>query len=101
MKDMGLEKLLLVQEQQADFYAADRIVNTLKSLEVIAHHLSSLPGRKNLIWVSGGFPLALGTDEMAELGKTRERRSFWTEASIALRALNNAGSRSTRWMRVV
>jgi VWFA-related protein len=91
MQDLGLDKLLQVRQREADFYTSDRIVNTLKSLEVIAHHLASLPGRKNLIWVSGGFPLSIGMDEIPDIGKVRDRRSFWTEASIALRALNNAG----------
>jgi VWFA-related protein len=91
MQDLGMEKLLLVRQREADFYTNDRVVNTLKSLEVIAHHLASLPGRKNLVWVSAGFPLNLGFDEIPEVEKVTEKRSFWTEAEAAIRALNDAG----------
>ena len=34
-------------------------VETLRVLSYIAEYLDGLPGRKNLIWFSGGFPLSL------------------------------------------
>jgi VWFA-related protein len=37
-----------------------RIQQTLHALEFIADNLASLPGRKNLIWVSSAFPLQIG-----------------------------------------
>src|SRR6185312_6481356 len=41
-----------------------RVGLTLQSLEQIAHSVAGVPGRKNLIWLSSGFPLHLeGTDE--------------------------------------
>jgi hypothetical protein len=66
-------------------------VNTLATLEAIAQHLSSVPGRKNLIWLSGGFPLTIGMDEIPEIGSTREQRTFTQEMDAAVRALNNSG----------
>ncbi len=38
-------------------FTTNRILGTLKAIEFIADHLARTPGRKNLIWVSGGFPL--------------------------------------------
>jgi VWFA-related protein len=35
---------------------ADRISITTDALSAIADHVASIPGRKNLVWVSGGFP---------------------------------------------
>lgn len=35
-----------------------RINQTLSSLEALGNHLSGIPGRKNLVWVSGGIPIA-------------------------------------------
>jgi VWFA-related protein len=35
---------------------------TLAALNSLAAYLSALPGRKNLIWFSGSFPLGLGPD---------------------------------------
>jgi VWFA-related protein len=34
---------------------------TLDAMNILAHYLSSLPGRKNLVWFAGSFPLDLGT----------------------------------------
>jgi VWFA-related protein len=36
------------------------ILNTMRALETIAGHLKGVPGRKNLLWVSAAFPLAIG-----------------------------------------
>jgi VWFA-related protein len=44
------------------FYTRIRVEKTLEALESIACHLSGLPGRKSLIWVSGGFPPWVGAD---------------------------------------
>jgi hypothetical protein len=66
-------------------------VNTLSTLEAIAQHLSGVPGRKNLIWLSGGFPLTIGFDEVPAIGSTREQRTFTREMDAAVRALNNSG----------
>jgi len=48
-----------------DFFAeedasrtADRVVMTLQALQALAHYLALFPGRKNVMWVSGSFPLS-------------------------------------------
>jgi VWFA-related protein len=38
---------------------ADREYRTTQALQQLASYLASFPGRKNLIWLSGGFPLDL------------------------------------------
>jgi VWFA-related protein len=43
-------------------YLQNRVRTTLSALEAIAHHLSRLPGRKNLVWVSSSFPIWFGMD---------------------------------------
>jgi VWFA-related protein len=51
---------------QADLtaYQADlRVRMTLEAMEQLARYLSAIPGRKNLIWFSGSFPLALDPDD--------------------------------------
>ena len=40
----------------------DRARRTTDALTAIARHISIIPGRKNLIWVSGSFPIGVGTD---------------------------------------
>lgn len=73
----------------ADYYTTRRVEETLAAIEAIARHLAGLPGRKNLIWVSGGFPFHIGMDSL-ELGSTRDRRMFTPEMERATRAVNSA-----------
>jgi len=42
------------------YYLNDRIQSTFRAIEFIANNLATLPGRKNLIWVSAAFPLQIG-----------------------------------------
>lgn len=44
----------------SNFYTRNRVINTCTSFKTLADHLAGLPGRKNVIWVSGGFPIAFG-----------------------------------------
>lgn len=75
-------------QRVADFYTINRVDQTAEAIEAIANHLSGLPGRKNLIWVSGSFPFQIGYD--APIGGTDERRTFGEEVEAAAQALNNA-----------
>ena len=76
---------------ERSFYMTNRIEGTLRALEFIANHLSRLPGRKNLIWVSGGFPLTIGFENLAAWRDPAiEQRTFTDEVNRTVRALNNA-----------
>ena len=44
----------------ADYAETVRATRTAAALETIAGHLQGIPGRKTLIWISGGFPIQLG-----------------------------------------
>ncbi len=91
LQSLDLGGLADANQREADFFAGGRVVNTLATLEAIGQHLSSVPGRKNLIWLSGGFPLTIGMDEIPAVGSTRDQRTFTQEMDAAIRALNNAG----------
>jgi hypothetical protein len=52
------------------------------ALETIANHLQSVPGRKSLIWISGGFPIIIPTQFGPEI--------MSSQISRALRAVNDA-----------
>ena len=58
-----------------------RAVATIDALESIGHHLAGVQNRKNLIWVSAGFPL-VGFDDRG--------RSKTGEINRATRALSDA-----------
>ena len=50
---------------QADVTAVQtdmRVQITLDALKQLAHSLDGFPGRKNLVWVSGSFPIDLGPE---------------------------------------
>ncbi len=68
----AFERMLeTLERMETDLQIADferRAAITLAALRSIARATSGLPGRKNLVWVSGGFPLAIfpGQDSSSE-----------------------------------
>ena len=99
---------------EADFTQTRRIVDSLASMEAVGNYLAGTPGRKNLIWVSSGFPLQVGFPKisspkvmtsassrgrppsgpslprMGPGGPVRDQRTFTDEVDKAMKVLNNA-----------
>jgi len=78
-----------VNEHLADFRTIDRVQTTLAAIEAIAEHAARIPGRKNLIWISGGFPFSIGLDGFNAI-PTREQRTFGDELERTARAVSAA-----------
>jgi VWFA-related protein len=57
-----MESLTQFQADQAAFQMDLRVGMTLDALKQLAGYLGGVPGRKNLIWFSGSFPLSLDPD---------------------------------------
>jgi VWFA-related protein len=76
--------------QLSDFANTDRALTTTSAMEAIANHVARIPGRKNLIWVSGSFPISIGYDAETMMQANREHRSFAPELERAARALDQA-----------
>jgi VWFA-related protein len=73
----------------AGLHAATRRVGaTLQAFRHIVRHLRAVPGRKNLIWISGGFPLSIGYDDFS--ARDGPLASFKDEAKETKRALEDA-----------
>jgi VWFA-related protein len=88
---VGLEDYLRQTEQRsADWYSMDRTMRTLDALRSIARRLSHIPGRKNLLWVSGSFPFTIGSGTANAENVVRGQRSFGQEIANAERMLNDA-----------
>jgi VWFA-related protein len=74
-----------VGQEEREFFRRNRVLGTLNVLKFIAAHLAQVPGRKNLIWMSGGFPLIYG------YGSTNNYSGdFIYETDAAIRALSDA-----------
>jgi VWFA-related protein len=74
--------------------ATTRAVSTADAFEAIARHLSGLPGRKNLVWMSAGFPFKPNVSQRI-LGQQAQAPvetpdDFSSELKRAWKALNDA-----------
>ncbi len=78
-----------VHSLEQDFYTGERVRITTDALIAIANHLSGLPGRKNLIWVSGGFPMWNSLNRKLGIDGFKNAQDFRSDISRAARALNN------------
>jgi VWFA-related protein len=72
----------------ADQALLNRAVSTASAIEAIANHVAVVPGRKSLVWVSGGFPLQIGLDHLGR--GDRISQSAAPDVQHAIRALNHA-----------
>jgi VWFA-related protein len=67
----------------------NRVATTAEALRTIAEHVSYLPGRKNLIWISADFPFYL---ESGNIQRTPDGKKlvYPTETELVERAFSNA-----------
>lgn len=88
--DSPLQTMLLPREaiDAAQQSFGDRINITGQAFMDIVNHLASVPGRKNLIWVSGAFPLVIGLEEGRKIDEYPV--SFADEVDQVTKVLNNA-----------
>jgi VWFA-related protein len=76
--------------EMTDYALRDQVYITQAALEAVAEHLSGLPGRKKLVWISGSFP-AIQPTQRSNLGLTgNEYLDFGPQIDHAIRALNGA-----------
>jgi VWFA-related protein len=74
-----------------EYYTKDRALRTIRAVVAIANHLERIPGRKNLIWVSGSFPVWIGRDSVPLPRRPGSaEQSLWPEIERAARALNRS-----------
>ena len=55
----AVDALRQFQSEQESSNTSDRAKTTLSSMRYLAQYLAGFPGRKNVIWFSGAFPLTL------------------------------------------
>jgi len=69
--------------------AQDIVQITVEALREIADHVKALPGRKNLIWLSGSFPFSIAPANL-RTGAYGQPIVFATQIETAARALSDA-----------
>ena len=56
------------KEMISEQVTKDRVAMTVEAMNEIANHVSSIPGRKNLVWISGGLPIQTGSAKVGKPG---------------------------------
>jgi VWFA-related protein len=79
----ALERAL---EREGDFDQVNRIETISETFKAIARHLARLPGRKNLVWISGSFPFNFPWVP----GSFRDASNFEPSIIAAAHALSDA-----------
>jgi VWFA-related protein len=87
-------------QREANMFIQDRVETTVAALIDIANHAAALPGRKNLLWVSGSFPFSVMFENLQSINQmmnspgeanlTNQQRFFAEDVDRAARALNDA-----------
>ena len=77
-------------QRMSDLFMGTRVQATAAALEALAKHLAGLPGRKNLVWVSGSFPMNIGYFQRRLPGTRPGKETFSKEVEAAARALSSA-----------
>jgi VWFA-related protein len=81
---------VVIPEAERNMQQTLRIQNTLRALEAVGQYLAGVPGRKNLIWVTAGFPMMVGGGGRVNPFFARDFQTFLDEFDRTFRALNNA-----------
>jgi VWFA-related protein len=92
----------LANEQ--DFRTNERVSSTLTALEALARGVSGYPGRKNLLWLSEGFPVNLGpnlesnnplSSVRTNMPAFRETSGLLSSAQVAVYPIDIGGLKTT------
>jgi VWFA-related protein len=78
---------------EADYSLAERVDPTDDAIQAIARHLSTLPGRKSLIWMSATIPLSItpGTSRDGKDSQLGWAARLLTDANIAVYPVDTHG----------
>ena len=86
MNDFGMEVLSRLEnflQEESNNLVNIRMEATLEALRELARSVGSIPGRKNLVWVSGSFPLQIGSATERSTPNLYDRELRKTAALLA------------------
>ena len=93
--------------QSAEFQYSRRVAMTLEALSYLARYLGNVPGRKNLLWFSGNFPVNVfpSAQQLASLNDSRIYKSqihktadLLTAGKVAVYPINIRGMMNDHWI---
>lgn len=96
----AVERVRELEAKEESFQVQLRAHYTLDAMNALARYLASLPGRKNLIWFSGSFPLSVLPNNTladpfaaaADLGEElRDTTTLLTGAQVAIYPVDARG----------
>jgi VWFA-related protein len=88
------------EAEESSMQTQMRVQYTLDALNTLAHYLSAFPGRKNLIWFSGSFPLNILPDptltnpfgvQQVNEEEYRETATLLTKAQVSVYPIDARG----------
>jgi VWFA-related protein len=81
---------LRFQAKMSSFQVDQRVLMTLDALQQLARYLSAIPGRKNVIWFSGSFPLVIEAVDGSGLTPSGAMRSYMAQVRETTEILADA-----------
>jgi VWFA-related protein len=70
--------------RSSDYFLNERALKTSVALETIVRRLQGLPGRKNLVWLSGRFPFAFDARRRGDLANEVENTTLEQLESVGV-----------------
>jgi VWFA-related protein len=74
----------------SDVSNVNRVDITAQAIEAIANHVAGIPGRKSLVWISGGFPISISFDSNDNSPVDSQSQNFTPQMERVARALNQS-----------
>ncbi len=78
------------QKNEKVYYESVRVRRTISALDSIANHLAKLPGRKNLVWIAGSFPIYPGFQVISGRYATTRQEPFMEDVRRTTRLFSDA-----------
>ena len=100
---LSLQSVQQFQAEQATFKVDERMHLTLEAMEELSRYLAGIPGRKNVVWFSAGFPLVLFPDpdlqdsfviEREYERQVRRTDALLSAAQVAIYPVDAGGNRT-------